>query len=486
MTSTLAAPIIMWAAPAPITYGTALSGTQLNATASLNGVIVAGNFLYTPAAGAVLAAGSRTLSVTFTPTDTTTFASASATVTLLVNKATLTVTASNAAMIYGAAPPAITPSYIGFVNGNTAATAVTTPPTCSTTATSASPTSPPTYPSICTGGAAANYSFSFVPGVVKVNPASTVTTITSNLPNPSIVGQIVTVNFSVAPQYSGIPTGIVTVNAVTVAGTGQSCTGTLSAGAGSCTMSFTPGGTRTLTATYNPGTTTTNFLTSTSAAVTQNVSSVSLSTNSLLFGNQTVGTNSARQTITLSNVGVTPLPISTIAISPSTDYSFTTTCPVGGSLAVGRSCSINLTFSPTAPGVRAATLTITDSNPNPLSTQTVSLTGTGIAPVNSVTPTSLTFAPQARNSTSPTQTVTVTNTGNAPLTLAGISLTGASRRQFTQTNTCPPRGSIAVGGSCTVSVSFTPTSTGAQSATLQVSATAPAVTQNVTLTGTGL
>ena len=59
--------------PAPITYGTALSSTQLDASAadSVTGAAVAGTFVYTPAAGTILHAGNQTLSVTFTPTDTT-------------------------------------------------------------------------------------------------------------------------------------------------------------------------------------------------------------------------------------------------------------------------------------------------------------------------------------------------------------------------------------------------------------------------------
>src|SRR5205823_3390926 len=65
LTVSQAAPVITWAAPAGITYGTALSNTQLNATAS-----VAGTFAYTPALGNVPTAGTNTLSVTFTPTDT--------------------------------------------------------------------------------------------------------------------------------------------------------------------------------------------------------------------------------------------------------------------------------------------------------------------------------------------------------------------------------------------------------------------------------
>jgi beta-glucanase (GH16 family) len=73
-------PVVTWATPAAIIYGTALGATQLNATAS-----VSGTFAYTPAAGMVLAAGSQTLSVTFTPTDTTDYTTATAKVTLMVN-----------------------------------------------------------------------------------------------------------------------------------------------------------------------------------------------------------------------------------------------------------------------------------------------------------------------------------------------------------------------------------------------------------------
>jgi hypothetical protein len=74
-------PTITWNTPAPVTVGTALSSTQLNATAN-----VTGTFVYTPAAGTVMnTAGAQTLSVTFTPNDTTSYNSATGSVTLTVN-----------------------------------------------------------------------------------------------------------------------------------------------------------------------------------------------------------------------------------------------------------------------------------------------------------------------------------------------------------------------------------------------------------------
>src|SRR5438067_5385171 len=95
-----ATPTIIWANPASIAYGTALSGTQLNATAN-----VPGTFTYTPAAGTVLNAGAnQTLSVTFTPTDTTNYTTKTATVTITVQQATPTITWTNPASItYGTA-----------------------------------------------------------------------------------------------------------------------------------------------------------------------------------------------------------------------------------------------------------------------------------------------------------------------------------------------------------------------------------------------
>lgn len=88
-------PVITWATPAAINYGTALSATQLNATTPLPG-----NFVYTPALGAVPTAGAQTLSVTFTPTDNVDYATVTSTMTLTVNKVTPTVTWATPAPIF--------------------------------------------------------------------------------------------------------------------------------------------------------------------------------------------------------------------------------------------------------------------------------------------------------------------------------------------------------------------------------------------------
>ena len=133
-----ATPIVTWASPADITYGTALSAAQLDAAAAwtvggVNGP-VAGSFTYTPAAGTVLNAGTgQTLSVTFTPTDTTDYNTATHSVTINVDKATPIVTWANPADItYGTALSATQLNAaaawtVGGVNGAVAGSFTYTP-----------------------------------------------------------------------------------------------------------------------------------------------------------------------------------------------------------------------------------------------------------------------------------------------------------------------------------------------------------------------
>jgi hypothetical protein len=97
VTVSKATPAITWGPPIAITYGTALSATQLNATST-----VAGAFTYSPAAGMVLNAGTQTLTVSFAPTDSTDYGKATATVGLTVNKAALAISwPAPAAISYG-------------------------------------------------------------------------------------------------------------------------------------------------------------------------------------------------------------------------------------------------------------------------------------------------------------------------------------------------------------------------------------------------
>ena len=169
-------PTLAWSNPADIVYGTALGASQLNATATYNSTNVPGTFTYSPVAGTVLNAGlGQTLSVTFTPTDTTSFLPISTNVTINVLQAGLTITANDTNKVYGAALPTFTASYSGFVNGDDA-TSLDTPVSLSTAATAASPAG--SYTITASGAVDANYTITHVNGTLTIDKAAL--TITAN------------------------------------------------------------------------------------------------------------------------------------------------------------------------------------------------------------------------------------------------------------------------------------------------------------------
>jgi len=212
-----------------------------------------------------------------------------------------------------------------------------------------------------------------------------------------------------------------------------------------------------------------------------NLPAIALSPAKINFGNQTVSVKSAAQAITVANLGSAPLNITSIT-PPTSDFTETDNC-VGTVAPRGATCTINVTFTPAATGSVTDQCSITDNASG--SPHTFTVTGTGVTEATSVTltPTSLTFANQNVGTVSAPQTVTITNTGVATLNITQISASG----DFTQTNTCGALLDVLnVGQSCTVSVSFAPTSTGTRSGSLTVSDNATGSPQSVALSGTGL
>src|SRR5207253_2878944 len=121
-------------------------------------------------------------------------------------------------------------------------------------------------------------------------------------------------------------------------------------------------------------------------------------------GSQFVNTISAARVLTLQNNQTVPLTIT--GILASGDFAQSTNCPLAPSaLAAKLSCTISVTFKPTALGARKGTLTVGDSATN--SPQTAQLSGTGTAV--SLSPAGLTFASQVINTTSAGQSVTLKN-----------------------------------------------------------------------------
>src|SRR5258706_14404715 len=102
---------------------------------------------------------------------------------------------------------------------------------------------------------------------------------------------------------------------------------------------------------------------------------VLLSPKKLLFGNQPVGTTSAPKTVTLTNLGNTQLNFFDLRIIGKSRMDFSQTNNCGASIAAHTSCTITVTFTPTAIGARGGTVRITDDGG--ASPQKVALKGTG-------------------------------------------------------------------------------------------------------------
>jgi hypothetical protein len=193
--------------------------------------------------------------------------------------------------------------------------------------------------------------------------------------------------------------------------------------------------------------------------------------NPVNFYSQSVGTSSAIIPLDLQNYGDAAMsPV--ISITPS---QFTETDNCSGSIAGGQMCTINVTFTPTSTASVTGSLTISFGGNIP--SQVIPLSGNGTASAVSVSPSSLTFGTQATGTTSGQQTVTVTNNGTGSLTVTSVQTSA----QFGATNTCGAP--IPAVGTCTIQVTFTPTSSGAQTGTLTINDNAPNSPQTVSLSG---
>jgi Abnormal spindle-like microcephaly-assoc'd, ASPM-SPD-2-Hydin len=248
-----------------------------------------------------------------------------------------------------------------------------------------------------------------------------------------------------------------------------------------CTLSitFTPtaSGARsaTLSITDNAGTPSAATQTASLSGIGNAPATDTLSALSLSFAQQQIGTTSGSQTITLTNSGGVPLTLIAASVSPG-DFSVVSAC--GNSLAAHATCAFNVIFSPTAVGIRTATLTITDQ----FRYQTIGLTGIGIAgPGVSLTPVALSFPPTGVGLTALAQTLTLTNNGGLPLTISSASVSPGFAIAL---NSCAT--TLAVNAACSLTIVFAPTAAGAVAGALTFTDNASSGVQTTTLSGTGI
>ena len=207
----------------------------------------------------------------------------------------------------------------------------------------------------------------------------------------------------------------------------------------------------------------------------------SLSSTTVKFATQAINTTSATTNVTLSNTGAGRLDIANIVISGTNSGDFSQANNCGTVLAAHTSCTIALTFTPTATGTRSATLIITDDASN--GSQTASLSGTGISQVT-LSASNFTFGQTVIGAVSAAKSLTLTNNKSTTLSVTGVVINGTNSGDFSQTNTCGT--SVPAKSTCTITLTFKPTATGTRSASVTITDSANNSPQAATLSGTGL
>ena len=184
---------------------------------------------------------------------------------------------------------------------------------------------------------------------------------------------------------------------------------------------------------------------------------------------------SAVQKVVLKNSGTTAVGISAVSIAGN--FAKTGTCPL--TLYGGKSCTISVTFTPTAAGVRTGLLTFSVST----GAVTVPLSGTGVSTATgflTISPPSVSFMGYSVGD-NPDQIVTISNTNGVPAGIRSISKAGSTT--FTITKTCGT--TLAAYASCTVDVTFQSSVVGSFSGTLTVSESSGTV-HKIPLTGSAV
>ena len=226
---------------------------------------------------------------------------------------------------------------------------------------------------------------------------------------------------------------------------------------------------------------------------------LSLSPGGLGFANQIVGTASATQTVTITNVGDQAAAFSSGYIySNSSDFTVVNNCPA--SLNPGQSCQAAVSFAPTQVGLRTGALYVY-GNTYGYSYSTIGLsgtgtTGTGAAGTGTLTlsATSLNFGTQVQGTTSTTQNIYLYNTGSLPITVnsATVSTAGQSASSDFQINQgyCYGSGylpaSVPPESYCYISVTFMPSTTASESGTITITDSTSGSPHTVALSGMGV
>jgi hypothetical protein len=209
---------------------------------------------------------------------------------------------------------------------------------------------------------------------------------------------------------------------------------------------------------------------------------------SLSFAATTIGQSASPLATTLSNTGNAALTVGTLSLSGAAagDYAISGgTCANGTSLAAGASCTVQVGFTPSVAGARAASLVIAHNATGGSSTVALSGTGNAVAqPTIALSANAIDFGALVAGTASPAKSITVSNTGQATLTFSSLAIGGANAGVFTLGGTCSTAAPVPAGGSCTATVTANASANGAFSGNLALASNASNGAVSVPLTGT--
>ena len=208
---------------------------------------------------------------------------------------------------------------------------------------------------------------------------------------------------------------------------------------------------------------------------------LTLSSNSIAFGNVTVG-SSRTSTVTLNSTGTAPVLLQSIQIAGGAFGIQPISLPQ--SLAPGQTLSIPVTFSPANAGTQQGQILLSDNAAG--SPTSIALSGTGqtagppAAPALTLSSTSIVFGNVTIGS-SRTSTVTLNSTGTAPVLLQSIQIAGGA---FSVQPISLPQ-SLAPGQTLSIPVTFSPANAGTQQGQILLSDDATGSPTSIALSGTG-
>jgi len=222
----------------------------------------------------------------------------------------------------------------------------------------------------------------------------------------------------------------------------------------------------------------------TSAAATLTVNpaptpAIQVSSTSISFGNEVVGSDSS-QVLIITNTGTATLTITQVTETGSAFSDSGFSLPLN--VSAGQQTTITVAFQPTATGATSGNISIVSNAPS--SPTSVGLTGTGIAATLTlgISPASLSFGNVTTGTSSASQNVTITNTGNSSVTISQITLSGSG---YSMTGGSAPV-TLSPLQNLSLSVQFSPVAAGSVNGSISIVSNASGSPATVSLAGTGV